>query len=86
VIKHTSGKTNKVVDSLSRINLILQEFQFNTLGYDRLTKMCKEMQVSRMHMQLVKTQFPTIEVSGWNTCYKKECCSRTINCAYQSVQ
>jgi hypothetical protein len=29
-IKHTSGDTNKVVDALSRINLILQELQVNT--------------------------------------------------------
>jgi hypothetical protein len=35
-IKHTSGKTNKVVDSFSRIKLILQEFQVGTLGFDGL--------------------------------------------------
>jgi hypothetical protein len=34
VIKHTSGKENKVVDALSNINLILYEFQVNTLGFD----------------------------------------------------
>jgi hypothetical protein len=34
VIKHKSGKTNKVGDALIRINLILQEFQVNTLGFD----------------------------------------------------
>jgi hypothetical protein len=42
VIKHTSGKENKVVDALSRINLILQEFQVNTLGFDGLKEMYKE--------------------------------------------
>jgi hypothetical protein len=36
VIKHTSGKTNKVVDALSRINFILQELQVSTLGFDGL--------------------------------------------------
>jgi hypothetical protein len=42
VIKHTSGKTNKVVDALSRINLILQEFQVNTLGFDGLKEMYQD--------------------------------------------
>jgi ribonuclease HI len=42
VIKHTGGKENKVVDELSRINLILQEFQVNTLGFDGLKDMYKE--------------------------------------------
>jgi hypothetical protein len=39
VIKHTSGKENKVVDALSRIDLILQEFQVKTLGFDGLKEM-----------------------------------------------
>jgi hypothetical protein len=38
VIKHTSGKTNIVIDTLSRINFLLQELQVNTLGCDSLTK------------------------------------------------
>jgi hypothetical protein len=42
VIKHTSGKSNKVVDALSRVNLILQEFKVNTLGFDELIAMYKE--------------------------------------------
>jgi transposase InsO family protein len=42
VIKHTSGKENKVVDALSRINLILQEFQVNTLGFDGLKEMYQD--------------------------------------------
>jgi hypothetical protein len=42
VIKHTSGKANKVVDALSRINLILQEFQVNTLGFDGLKEMYQD--------------------------------------------
>jgi hypothetical protein len=32
VIKHTSGKSNKVVDALSRVNLVLQELKINTFG------------------------------------------------------
>ena len=42
VIKHTSGKTNKVVDVLSRIYSILQEFQVNTLGFDGLKEMYRD--------------------------------------------
>jgi len=40
-IKHTSGKSNKVVDSLSRVNLLLKEFRVNTLGFDELIAMDK---------------------------------------------
>jgi len=42
VIKHISGKSNRVVDALSRVNLILQEFRVNTLGFDELVAMYKE--------------------------------------------
>jgi hypothetical protein len=42
LIKHTSGKENKVVDALCRINLILQEFQVSTLEFDGLKEMYKE--------------------------------------------
>ena len=42
VIKHTSGKENKVVDALSRINFLLQEFQVNTLGFDDLKEMYRD--------------------------------------------
>lgn len=41
VIKHTSGSSNKVANSLTRINLILQVFQFHVLGYDELKEMYK---------------------------------------------
>jgi hypothetical protein len=36
VIKHASGKTNKFVDALSRINFPLQELHVNTFGFDGL--------------------------------------------------
>jgi hypothetical protein len=39
VIKHISGNANKVVDALSIRNLILQEFQVKTLGFDHLKEM-----------------------------------------------
>ena len=39
VIKHISGTTNKVVDSLSRKCLLLQEFKVRTLGFDDLRDM-----------------------------------------------
>jgi hypothetical protein len=42
VINHISGRTNKVVDDLSRRCLILQEFQVETLGFQHLKEMYKE--------------------------------------------
>ena len=42
VIKHTSGKSNKAVDALSRVSLVLQEFKFSTLGFENLIDMYKE--------------------------------------------
>ena len=42
VIKHTSGKYNKVVDALSKVSLILQEFKVGTLGFESLINMYKE--------------------------------------------
>ena len=42
VIKHTSGKSNKVVDCLSRLNLILQEIKVSALGLENLVNMYKE--------------------------------------------
>ena len=42
VIKHTSGKSNKVVDALSRVSLILQEIKISSLGFKSLTNMYKE--------------------------------------------
>ena len=41
-IKHTSGKSNKVVDALSRINPVLQEVKVSTLGFENLIDMYKE--------------------------------------------
>ena len=42
VIKHTSGKSNKVDDSLSRVNMVLQEIKVSTLGFENLVDMYKE--------------------------------------------
>ena len=42
VIKHTSGKFNKVVDALSRISLVMQEVKVSTLGFENLIAMNKE--------------------------------------------
>ena len=42
VINHTSGKSNKVVDSLSEINLILREIKVSSLGFESLINMYKE--------------------------------------------
>jgi hypothetical protein len=39
VIKHIVGNDNKFVDELSRICLILQEFQVKTLGFEHLKDM-----------------------------------------------
>jgi hypothetical protein len=42
VIKHISGTANKVVDSLSRKCLLLQEFRVKTLGFDDLRDMYRD--------------------------------------------
>jgi hypothetical protein len=42
VIKHISGTANKVVDSLSRKFLLMQEFRVKTLGFDNLRDMYKD--------------------------------------------
>ena len=34
VIKHTSGKLNKVVDALSSVNFIVQELKFGVVGFE----------------------------------------------------
>ena len=41
-IKHTSGKSNKVVDALSRVSFLLQEIKFSTLGFENLIDMYKD--------------------------------------------
>ena len=42
VIKHTSGKSNKVVDALSRVSLVMQEIKISTLGFENLIAIYKE--------------------------------------------
>ena len=42
IIKHTSGKSNKVVDALSMISLVMQEVKISTLGFENLIAMYKE--------------------------------------------
>ena len=42
VIKHTSGKSNKVVDALSKISLVMQEVKVSTLGFENSIAMYKE--------------------------------------------
>ena len=42
VIKCTSGKSNKFVDALSRISLVIQEVKISTLGFENLIAMYKE--------------------------------------------
>ena len=42
VIKHTSDKSNKFVDALSRISLVMKEVKVSTLGFENLIVMYKE--------------------------------------------
>ena len=42
VIKHTSGKSNKVHEDLSRVNLILHVIKVSIFGFQNLVNMYKE--------------------------------------------
>ena len=42
VIKHTSGKLNKVFDALSRVNLSMQELQAGVVGFEEMVDMYKD--------------------------------------------
>ena len=42
VIKHTSGKSNKVHDHLSRVNLSLHVIKVSTFGFQNLVNMYKK--------------------------------------------
>jgi hypothetical protein len=42
VIRHVSGKSNKVVDKLSRVNLFFHGFQVNVLRFHDLKEMYKD--------------------------------------------
>ena len=42
VIKHTSGKSNKVVGALSIVSLLLHEIKVSSLGFESLINMYKE--------------------------------------------
>lgn len=41
MIKHTSGNLNKVVDALSRVNLIVQELRVGVVGFEEMVYMYK---------------------------------------------
>lgn len=86
VIKHTSGKSNKVVDALSRVNLILQEFKVNTLGFDELIAMYKEDADFQDIYAACENPVSNNRSQWLDYIYKKVCCSKTINCAFPSVQ
>ena len=42
VIKHKSGKSNKVADALSRVSFLLQEFKVGVVGFDEMIEMYKD--------------------------------------------
>ena len=72
VIKHTSGKSNKVANSIRKVNLILKEIRVSTLDLKIWLICIKRIWIWRIYMQPVRTQFPTIEANSWTTCYMKE--------------
>ena len=39
VIKHKSGKSNKVADALSKVSFLLQEFKVSVVGFDEMIEM-----------------------------------------------
>ena len=42
MIKHTSGKLNKVVDALSRVNFIVKELRVGVVGFEEMVDMYKD--------------------------------------------
>ena len=58
VIKHTSGKLNKVVDAWSRINFIVQELRVGVVGFEEMVDMGKLLPILS-----VKPQLP---LSSWS--------------------
>ena len=42
VIKHKSGKSNKVTDALSRVSFIVQEFKVGVVGLEEMIEMYKD--------------------------------------------
>ena len=42
MIKHTSGKLNKVVDALSSVNFIVQELKVGVVGFEEMVEMYKD--------------------------------------------
>lgn len=42
VIKHKSGKSNKVANALSRLSFLLQEFKVGVVGSEEMIEMYKD--------------------------------------------
>jgi len=42
VVKHTSGKLNKVVDTLIRVNFMVQELRIGVVGFEEMVDMYKD--------------------------------------------
>lgn len=42
VIKHTSGKLNKVIDALSKVNFIVQELRVGVVRFEEIIDMYKD--------------------------------------------
>ena len=42
MIKHTSGKLNKVADALSRVNFIVQELKVGVVGFEEMVEMYED--------------------------------------------
>jgi len=42
VLKHISGQSNKIADSLSRITLVIQEIQIQVTGFDFMKELYEE--------------------------------------------
>lgn len=42
MINHTSGKLNNVIDALSRVSFIVQEFKVGVVGFEEMIEMYKD--------------------------------------------
>ena len=85
MIKHTSGKSIKVVDALSRVNLILQEIKVKTLGFENLVNMYKEYVYFKDVYIACENPVSHNRIQWLDYMLQEDCCLEIVNCAFLNV-